>query len=155
MSAPVSALSQVPDDFIKDLASQMYPAEEVANRHGYTRDQLVILLNQGWFVSRIREARKLWSADSNAATRVKVKAAIAAESTLLDIATIVRDTDASPTARVEAHKHLSKLAGVETKESGDSGQAVFSVTINMPGTAAPVTVTATPVKQAIAGEVVE
>ena len=124
--------------FITELASGMYPAEEVASRFGYTRDDLLHLLNQGWFKARLTEAKALWSADSNAAERVRVKASLAAEHTLLDITRIIQDNDAAPASRISAHAHLTKLAAIDNTSEGGSGGG-FRVVINLPNSTLDVT----------------
>jgi ribulose bisphosphate carboxylase small subunit len=119
------------DTFISELASEIYPAEEVASRHGYSIEQLSHLLNQGWFKARLREAKGVWSADSNATERVRIKAALAAEHTLLDITKIIQDMDAPPASRITAHQHITKLSGIDNAE-GIQSNDVFRVVINLP-----------------------
>ena len=120
------------DTFIAELASGIYPAEEVGSRFGYSMEDLAKLLNQGWFKARLREAKGIWNSENNAAERVRIKAALATEHTLLDITKIIQDSDAPPASRISAHQHIAKLGAIETGPSeGDTGNT-FRVVINLP-----------------------
>jgi len=130
-----SLTEQIPEPsnaFMSELASGLYPADEVPSRFGYSDTQLRTLLNQGWFKAKLREAKSVWSSNNNAPERVRIKAAMAAEETLLDIVRIVQNEDVPPAPRISAHQHIARLGGVETTATQQEGSAAFRVVINLP-----------------------
>lgn len=84
------------------------------------------------FAAQILEYKRIWHHPTNAAERVRIKAAVLAEDGLINIWNIFQNPDTHPAVRLDAHKHLTKLADVEPKKDLDAQGSRFSVTINLP-----------------------
>jgi hypothetical protein len=99
------------------------------------------LVNDTQFKLQVTEYRQIWSHPTNAKERVQVKAATMAEDALTDVWQMLTNPEVNPSIRLDAHKHLSRLADVEPKRDAADQGGRFSVTINLPG-AAPMQVVA-------------
>jgi len=79
----------------------------------------------------------VWEAGTNAPERVRIKAAIAAEATLIDITKIIRDLETAPSVKITAHQHISKLGSIDTQpevhDNDNNGRGnEFRVVIQLP-----------------------
>jgi hypothetical protein len=73
----------------------------------------------------------------NAAERVRIKAAALAEDGLMDIWHLLVDQDVNPSVRLDAHRHLAKLADVEPRREDAQSGPTFSLTLNLGSDGAP------------------
>jgi hypothetical protein len=127
-----------------DLAMNIRAPADIADAYGMTPQELSDLIkSDAQLRLQIREYKQVWSNPMNAVERIRIKAAVMVEDSLLDLWKIMTNEEQSPAVRLDTHRHLSKLADVEPrKDAGDQGPK-FSVTINVPGTTEPMTIDAT------------
>ena len=121
-----------------ELVAELRKPEEIAAAYGYTPEKLAEKLKTPPFRALVKECRELWSSDSNLKERIKVKAGLLVEDSLLDIFQIVADQTVNPLARNSAFTSLAKQAGTDNAEAG--GGDGFKLTINLPGSSEPTVV---------------
>lgn len=119
-----------------DMASKLISTQDILKKYGLTGGELATIISSAGFKQYFREAKLAWDADPQA--RVRAKAAAAVEDGLLPVHTILHDIDANPTARLEAFKQLTSLAGLGPKkeEGGTAGRV--NIQINVPSAGEPV-----------------
>jgi hypothetical protein len=117
-----------------ELVANLRPREEVAAAYGYTVAQMGQKLRNPEFRKIIRETREAWSADKNVKERVRIKAGLLVEDSLLDVFAIVSDHTASHVARTNAFSQLTKVASMDSPDKGADGSG-FKVIINLPNQA--------------------
>jgi len=116
-----------------DLAMGIKTPKAIAEDYGLQPQELVQRLqNDRNFSRQVSEYRNVWLHPMNAAERVRIKAAVLAEDGLLEVWRILVSDDINPSVRLDAHKHVSRLADVEPKKDLADGGSRFSVTINLP-----------------------
>ena len=141
LAANSSAFSERDARLALELVSGLSNVKDVLARYGMTEEELRTLLATPGFQALLKETRGAWQSDLNAKERVKLKAALLVEDSLMSIFRVVGDKNASMTARLDAFKSLAKIASVdepEKKEGGGAGR--FVLNINVPGGPAPVVI---------------
>lgn len=111
------------------LASEIYDDEKIFADHGLTLEEGRALLEVPEFRKMVNEARKEWGSLNNAKERIQVKARVALEEAIIDIFSLLRNTEVPAAARVAAFKELKEIAGVASKEDGPATAVAPSITI--------------------------
>lgn len=125
-----------------ELAIQILPVPDILARFDLTAAQLKQMLKDAGFRNMIKQFRADWEAADNVRERVRIKSGVALEDSLSQLYGIAHDPDTTPASRIDAIKQLAALAdAVPRKDSGETASK-FSVVINLPGEAQPVTVEA-------------
>jgi len=147
----MNAISQISSDLSAalalDLASDIWPEAQVFANHGVDPLHGGALLQQEWFKAMVDEAKREWSAISNAKQRIKLKSQIAVEMSIDKLYAIVGDAEVAASARVSAFKELKDVAGVAAPDPNANRGTVPMVNIFLQGDDAPsVSVSATNVQ---------
>lgn len=117
-----------------EIAMKIKPAAQVADEYGLTPQELAHRLKTDKQLRlQVAEYAAIWNSPMHAKERVRIKAACMAEDALMDVWAILTNGELNPSVRLDAHKHLTKLADVEPRREGAEGGSRFSVTINLPG----------------------
>ena len=120
----------------QELVAKLSPMQEVLERHGLTAPQLKMLLRDPQFLSIYKETKARWNGDLNAQERMRAKAQMLAEDSVMDIYEIVVDPMANPGQRIDAHKHLASLGDMLPKKDKDAdigGKVNITINIPVPG----------------------
>jgi len=116
-----------------ELVANLRPRTEVAQAYGYTPAALSAKLRDSGFKRILRETKELWESDTNAKDRIRKKAALLVEDSLLDIYGIVTDDSVTPNVRNASFENLAKVADVTAPSKGGVGEGSgFKVVINLP-----------------------
>lgn len=129
----MNAINQISSDMSAavavDLASDVWPENQVFSNHGIDPVYGAALLQQPWFRKMVDEAKREWSSITNAKQRIRLKTQVAVEQSIGDLYTIVTDVNTPAAARVAAFKELKDIAGVASQES--VGPANNAPTVNI------------------------
>lgn len=117
-----------------ELIAGISPLGDIMRRHGLTFDDYDAKKRDPGFLALMDQLRKHWNSEMSVNDRVKLKAALLTEDSLLDVYAIIKNEDASAGQRLEAFGALAKAGevGAQKKEPGPTG-AVAKITINIPG----------------------
>jgi len=121
-----------------ELVADIRPREDVIAAFGYTKSTFKDKLRDESFVRLLREAKQLWSADNNVRERIRTKAGMLVEDSLLDIYNIVTDRAVNPSIRNASFQNLARVASVDSPDKNVSEGSGFRVIINLPSGEAPV-----------------
>jgi len=120
-----------------ELAAGLADATAVKERYGISEAQWSILKRTPLFRQMLREAIERLGGDTNAGSRIKLKADVLLEDNLPVLDEIANDKQAQSGARIEAIKTMAQLAGRNQKDDkGPGGQGAFSLNIIIPGAGA-------------------
>lgn len=114
-----------------DIAAGLYNETDLMGRYGLSQAQMDRVKTSPHFMDMMAEALKEFDGGSNAGKRTRMKAAMASEASLPILWDILKDTDLSTSARIEASKMFHKLSGAEAEHSVNG--TGFSITINLSG----------------------
>lgn len=130
--ASAGALNDSDARLIWELVANITPPADVLVRYGLTPADLAAKKNDKMFVAAFKEAKALWASDLNVQQRIRIKAALLTEDTLMDIFMIAKNPDMNAQYRLEASKHLAAMGDALPKKGGEGGGgAGFKLTINM------------------------
>lgn len=118
----------------REIAQGIYELDEILGRFGYDGPQdprWLALKSNRTFDSYLRSAILEWEAADSTSRRVKVKAGAATEVLIPTMVAMASDPGTTSSARVDAAKWLSGLAGFRESGAAGDGGNVFSLTINM------------------------
>lgn len=120
---------------VSDLARGLRPPNEIWNEHGITsRDAAAAIMSSPRFRSMFAEARSEWEAPSNARARVKAKAMMSLEASLLEYHAAMIDRTQPLNHRVQAGNFVAKLAGLDAEvAAGGGGAGGVVVNIDLSG----------------------
>ena len=121
-----------------DLASNVWPENQVFANHGVDPIYGANLMQQDWFKKMVDEAKREWNSISSAKDRIKLKSQVAVEMAIKDLYDLVVDQKIPAAARVAGFKELKDIAGVSAPDAGGGGSHGPVVTIHLGG--APMTV---------------
>jgi hypothetical protein len=118
------------------LAMNIKPRATITADYGLTEDEVEgLLTTDQYFRELFRSYQQYWNSPSNAAERIRVKAATMVEDSLPGLWGMMHDPAIPAASRVEIHKHLMRLADMEPKRGpGDvDAPPFFQLTLNMGG----------------------
>ena len=119
----------------RDIAMELDKPAALAHAYGLDAHQWAALSNSHSFRLVLAQALRDLSGDQGTHERIRRKAALAVEASIVDLAGLVADKQSTPTARVGAFAELRAAAGIakEVKsELSNAGQAGPLIVINMP-----------------------
>jgi hypothetical protein len=134
-----NALSDTDSRLAVEIAVQIRPISEVLVAYSLTRAGLVRKLKDPMFRDMVKQAKSIWSSDLSIKERIRLKAQVCVEDSLLEVFKIVHNVDMAVPAKLDAFKQLARVAEVDSPErgKGDSGSR-FTVSINLGDTIKPV-----------------
>ena len=112
-----------------ELGAGLSDVDTLKKRYQISDEQWEQLRVNPTFRAMVKEAMDTFDGDLNADKRIQAKAAMAAEESLLEIFRMVRDDSIPPSSRIDAHKHLSRLAKIDKPEEMATGNG-FTLNIN-------------------------
>jgi hypothetical protein len=125
-----------------EIVAQVAPLPDILRRHGVTVVQMQAKLRDPIFRSMIAEAKRLWKADTlTTKERIRLKAQLLTEEGLESLADIIKNTDLSPTVRVDAFEKIAKVGSLSTPDQGQAIGERTVININIPGESQPITIT--------------
>jgi len=115
-----------------ELALGISPIRDILRRYGLSADSLKDKLRDPMFKGMVSHAKEVWSSDLSAKERIRLKAQILTEDSLLAIYSEVHQTDNALPARLDAFKQLATIADVSRPAvaKGEGGSR-FTVNINL------------------------
>lgn len=135
------ALSDHDARLIWELVANISPPAQILARHGLTPAEFKAKQKDKMFVAAYKEARSAWASDMNVQQRIKLKAGLLLEDSLMDILLVVKDPLMATTHKLEATKQLGQLSQTINPKPTSMGEgSQFKLTINM-GDNSPKTVT--------------
>jgi hypothetical protein len=125
-----------------ELVAKIAPLPDILRRHNLTVEKLRVMLKEPMFRSMVVETKKIWESELNTKERIRIKAQLLVEDSMLDVYGIVQNDQMSPQVRVDAFEQLAKIGNVATPDKQDAVSERTVITINIPGAQAPITVSA-------------
>jgi hypothetical protein len=124
-----------------EIVSGLSKASDVLARYGMTEAQFREKLQNPQFKQLLRDTKQVWQSDLNVKERIRLKAALLVEDSLLGIFRMMGDKDSGPLTRLNAFRELARIASVEEKENkGGGAGSKFVLNITVPGGAQPVVI---------------
>src|SRR5215471_5528196 len=105
----------------REIARDLVPVETILDRFKISDDDYQRVLRSPIFQQRFREELDVWGASTPRAIteRISAKAATMIEESLIEVYALIHDKDQPMSAKIEALKWASKLAGVGEREAKD------------------------------------
>lgn len=126
------ALNDTDARLIWELVAEIHKPAEILARHGMVAADLAAKLRDKMFVTAFREAKSAWKSELNVQQRVRLKAGLLLEDSLMDILLIIKDPLMATVHKLEATKQLTNMADVGKQKPGVEGQgSAFKLTINL------------------------
>lgn len=121
------------EGLLEDLARGIFTVDEILPRYGLDRASARTLLLRPAVYKRLEEKKKHWNSDANAAERLKTYYQLGLIEAAPELLSSLADKTIPFRERVEAHKFVAKIAGLEpdarTLSSGGTSGPGFSVNI--------------------------
>lgn len=116
-----------------ELACEISDVPVILERHNLSATALKRKLRDPAFQNMFKQAKRVWQGDLSVEDRIKLKAQVLLEDSLLAIYSIVHDKELVPSARLDGFKSLAKVAHADQAEkaAGGTGQKV-QININIP-----------------------
>lgn len=128
------AISDGDQRLIWELVSNISPVPDILKRHGLTVPELGAKRKNKIWVAAYHEAKAFWESNANVRERIRQKAGMLLEDSLMDILLIVKDPQMGAVHRLEATKQLGVLSGAATMKPATPGEGSgFKLTINIGG----------------------
>jgi hypothetical protein len=130
-----------------ELATKLLPLADIMERYSLDATQLRHLMADTQFKQMIVEYRREWNSPLSARERVRMKSALAVEDGIPELHNIFYNTETNPTARLAAYKQLVDLAEMQPRREDAPTGPAFSLTLNLGGETAPLTLEHAPDQQ--------
>jgi hypothetical protein len=122
----------------REVARQIIPIPTLLQTFGISQPDFERLVDHPFFQQRLIEEQAVWSASDpmSATKRIGVKALTMIEELLVDVAQMIQDPDEPMSAKVEALKWASRMAGIgdnSNVKGGSADDAKVKITINIGG----------------------
>lgn len=108
----------------RELVRKIVPAAVVAERHGMTEAQLVLLCQQPGFKKLAQAERALWEGSDNAGERAKAYHREGQAFAASTIVNMILDESLPIAARMDAAKLSARIAGVDAAPKGEGGNII-------------------------------
>lgn len=125
-----------------DIVANTIELPEMLQRYSLTPQELKDRLVNPSFRALVEETRTVWTSDLNVGERVRLKAALLVEDSLLEIYRTIHDRKNPVLSRQAAFNALSKLASIEQKQQQAATGSRFVLNIAV-GEDTPVTIDGT------------
>lgn len=142
MTLPNAPIPEARSRLAWELVAKISPLPDILRRHNLTVTQLKQMMREPMFRSLMAETKKLWESELNAKERIRVKARLLVEDSILDIYQIVQNVELNPNARIDAFEQLAKIGELAAPEKNPTSNERVQITINIPGTDKPVVINA-------------
>jgi ribosomal protein L7/L12 len=105
----------------REVARDLVPIDQICERYKIDEDTYGRILRHPLFQQRLQEEVDIWNASTPRAIteRISAKAATMIEESLIEVYELVHDKNQPMSAKIEALKWASKLAGVGEREAKD------------------------------------
>jgi ribosomal protein L7/L12 len=105
----------------REIARDLIPIDQICERYKIDDDIYQRILRHPLFQQRLQEETDIWNASTPRAIteRISAKAATMIEESLIEVYELVHDKNQPMSAKIEALKWASKLAGVGEREAKD------------------------------------
>lgn len=105
----------------REVARDLVPIETILDRLKIDEDEYQRILRHPMFQQRLQEEIDVWGVSTPRAIteRISAKAATMIEESLIEVYTLIHDKNQPMSAKIEALKWASKLAGVGEREAKD------------------------------------
>jgi ribosomal protein L7/L12 len=105
----------------REVARDLVPIDQICERYKIDDDTYERILRHPLFQQRLQEEVDIWNASTPRAIteRISAKAATMIEESLIEVYELVHDKNQPMSAKIEALKWASKLAGVGEREAKD------------------------------------
>lgn len=130
LNPSVSALPDRMVSIAREIAMDLHELDEVLRRYSLTPGEFKSMSEDPRFHAVLDAAVGEWNAAKNTADRIKMKAGISLEESIVNLHAAMNNVNEPLNHRVEVAKLMAKLAGVGEAAAGPSGPG-FSLTINM------------------------
>lgn len=135
------ALNDTDARLIWELVAEISKPAAILARHGLTIPDFKAKQKDKMFIAAYKEAKSAWTSDMNVQQRIKLKAGLLLEDSLMDILLIVKDPLMATTHKLEATKQLGQLSQTINPKPGNTGEgSQFKLTINMGDSSKSVTI---------------
>lgn len=114
-----------------ELATRLYPIADTLVRFGLDKAQLQHLMQDPQFRHQVKEYKREWESPLSAKERVRIKASIMVEDSLLELHRIFHDVAMNPQARLDAFKQAVNLADMQPKANAQPEQTKFTLNIQL------------------------
>lgn len=129
---PSGALNQTDARLVWELVAEINKPSEIIKRHGLSVADFKAKMKDGLFMAAFREAKAAWKSELNVQQRIKLKAGLLLEDSLMDLMLIVKDPLMATTHKLEATKQLGQLSQTINPKPQVGGEgSSFKLTINM------------------------
>lgn len=143
------ALSQTDGRIAWEIAAEIADVPTILTRYGISAEGFKRKLKDPMFRMAVREAKALWKSDLNVKERIRIKAAMLVEDSLLDVFAIIKNENMPAASKLEAFEKLMKTADLAPKTGVQPATAAgFKVVIQMGATAQEVQIHGHVVEQA-------
>ena len=133
-------LNDVDSQLAVELACEISPLKDVLSRHGITKEQLRIKLQNQHFRKMVGEAKRVWQSDLSIKERIRVKGAVLVEDALIELYKIFTDNSNTVPARLDAFKSMARVADVfDPQKQATIGEKV-TISFNFGDSTPPITV---------------
>lgn len=123
-----------------ELVAQISPLPDILRRHGLTYDDLKNKLREPLFRSLVAETKRIWKSDLNTKERIRIKAALLVEDSMLEMYGVVHNRELSPQARIDAFESLVGIADLKPDKNGSATGERVVINISVPGIEKPVVI---------------
>lgn len=135
MTSPPATADQIKARLAYELAAQLMPSKDVFRRFGIDRQQAKAILASPQFRTLYQEAKVVWNSSDGTKERIRAKAGMMVEDSLLELYRLFHDSDIAPPSRLDAFKQIVQIANLGPPRAGENGAEAgpkFSLTINIP-----------------------
>lgn len=141
MTAPLAATGNDKDQRLAwELVAQISPLPDILRRHELTYNDLKNKLREPLFRSLVSETKRIWKSDLNTKERIRIKAALLVEDSMLEVYQVVHNRDLSPQARIDAFESLVGIADLKPDKNGGAAGERVTINISVPGIEKPVVI---------------
>lgn len=116
-----------------ELASGLMSTQEILDEFNLSPQQLKQIISDPHFKAMYQEAKAIWAGTGNVRERIRAKAALLLEDSLLPLYGIIHNHEQTSAARIEAFAKLMSVSDMVPSRAGSGGPVgeKFNLTINI------------------------
>jgi hypothetical protein len=114
-----------------EIAANIAPLPDILRRWTLTYDDLKKKLRDPLFRSLVKETKAIWKSELNTKERIRVKAQLLVEDSLLDVYSIVGDKAMHANARIDAFEKLAKIGDLTAPDKAQTSGERVTININL------------------------
>ena len=121
LEAPPMNVELLASRLAREVARDLIPVDQICERYKIDDDTYQRILRHPMFQQRLQEELDIWNASTPRAIteRISAKAATMIEESIIEVYELIHDKNQPMSAKIEALKWASKLAGVGEREAKD------------------------------------